>query len=619
MDPKKVLNRILIILSGIILFITITDCSKERSVQPILILTSHNNFGVYTSEILKAEGFNEFITDSLGSKLISNSFLAQFDKVILTEQVTDSRTWNMFRRYVRGGGNLIAFQPGQVPADLFGIEKIPGNINETYISIDTSSEEGKSLTSKRIQIHGIAERYAFKNAKTVAWFCGKSDSEHEFPAVVTSSCGKGQTAAFLYNLPRNIVYTRQGNPEFAGIEKDSIPGLRAMDLFTDGWVDTSNNVFNQADEQMILLSHCIERMSGNTKPLPRLWYFPDTLKCLVTLTNDGEFKGEKDFESQFRDVDSMGAKMSLYVLEAGKVTKQWTEKWIARDFEISGHPDDTREAAGPVWSKMEKVLSAKMKEISDLYGVPMSTVVNHWFVWCGNNESGDPEFSAQAEIEARHGLSMDVNYAHYDNNSGQGHFLGPLGSRQGNFTGSGLPMKFAGSSGKIIDIYQHLNNVYDQQYTENHDPEGFFNCFKGLMERSLNKEVYSFISIKSHNDEYYFSRAPLMKMLAYANSKGIPVWTASKLAEFVKMRDEARFTGISWSDNKLSFNLQSSLNHSGGLTIMVPLEYGDNRLTGIECNGEGIKYIKRSVKGYSYAFVTVKPGAEYSLIIDYTL
>jgi hypothetical protein len=110
-----------------------------------------------------------------------------------------------------------------------------------------------------------------------------------------------------------------------------------------------------------------------------------------------------------------------------------------------------------------------------------------------------------------------------------------------------------------------------------------------------------------------------MKMLTYANSKGIPVWTASKLAEFVKMRDEARFTGISWSDNKLSFNLQSSLNHSGGLTIMVPLEYGDNRLTGIECNGEEVKYIKRSVKGYGYAFVTVKPGAEYSLIIDYAL
>ena len=51
----------------------------------------------------------------------------------------------------------------------------------------------------------------------------------------------------------------------------------------------------------------------------------------------------------------------------------------------------------------------------------------------------------------------------------------------------------------------------------------------------------------------------------------------------------------------------------------IPLEYGDNRLTGIECNGKGITYIERSVKGYDYAFVTVKPGAEYSLIIDYEL
>lgn len=610
---------IIFLLSGIILFFPFTGCLNEKSGPPILLLTSHNNFGSYIGEILKAEGFNEFITDSTGSKKISKSYLAQFDIVILAEQVTYRQTWNLFRKYVRGGGNLIAFQPGQAPVDLIGIEKIAGFLENAYLSVDTSSREGRSLSGRKIQIHGISEKYALRKAKSVAWICAKTDSELRFPAVVTSSFGKGRTTAFLYDLPRNIVYTRQGNPEFAGIETDSIPGLRAMDLFTKGWVDTSNNVINQADEQMALLSHCIENMSINSKPLPRLWYFPDTLKCLVTLTNDGEFNDEKDFGSQFRDVDSMGAKMSLYILETDKVTKQWAEKWIARDFEISGHPDDTREATGPVWSNMDKVLSDKMKEISVLYGVPMSTVVNHWFVWCGNNESGNPEFSAQAEIEARHGLSMDVNYAHYDNNSGQGHFLGPQGSRQGNFTGSGLPMRFAGSSGKILDIYQHLTNVYDQQYNENNDPEGFFSCFKGLIDRSLNKEVYSYISIKSHNDEYYFSREPLMKMLVYSNSKGIPVWTVSKLAEFVKMRDEARFTGISWSDNKLSFTLSSSIKHNSGLTIMIPLDHLGKKLTGIECNSKVITYIERSVKGNRYAFVTVEPGEEYSLIIDYTL
>ena len=66
-----------------------------------------------------------------------------------------------------------------------------------------------------------------------------------------------------------------------------------MDMFTNGWVDTSKNRLNHADEQMRLLSHCIELLSSYRKPLPRLWYFPDTLNCLVTLTNDGEFRNEK--------------------------------------------------------------------------------------------------------------------------------------------------------------------------------------------------------------------------------------------------------------------------------------------------------------------------------------
>jgi len=614
---QKAFSAAIILFPCIILLLSVTGCSKDKTGQPILLLAGSKNFGAYTGEILKTEGFNEFITDSTESKKISRSFLAQFDLVILAEQTDDPQTWNILKKYVRGGGNLIAFHPDQKQADLFGIEMKSGKTVKTYLAIDTSSAEGKSLTGRRIQVHVTAERFSLNNGKAVAWFCNKTDSVFVFPAVVKNNYGQGHTTAFLYDLPRNIVYTRQGNPVLAGIEKDSIPGLRAMDLFTDGRVDTSNNVINQADEQMILLSHCIERMSSNAKPLPRLWYFPDTLKCLVTLTNDGEFNDENDFEPQFRDIDSMEAKMSLYVMEADKVSKQWVEKWTDRGFEISGHPDDTKEAKAPVWSTMYNAVTDKIKEIEDLYGLQMSTVVNHWFVWCGNNDSGDPEFSAQAEIEARNGLSMDVNYAHYDNNSGQGHFLGPLGSRQGNFTGSGLPMRFAGSTGKIIDIYQHLNNVYDQQYMENDDPEGFYSCFKGLMDRSLNNEVYSFISIKSHNDEYYFSHDPLMKMLAYARNNGIPVWTVSELADFTEMRDEARFSRISLKGNKMSFDLHSYLNQKSGLTVMIPFNYRENAIKSIECNGNEVAYAKRSVRGNDYAFLTVKPGTDYSFKVAF--
>jgi hypothetical protein len=357
---------------------------------------------------------------------------------------------------------------------------------------------------------------------------------------------------------------------------------------------------------------------GEKKPLPHFWYFPDTLKCLVTLTNDGEYKSEKDFESQFRDVDSMGAKMSLYIIGVDKVSREWVDKWTARGFEIAGHPDDTREAGNPTWIRMDSVINSRKKEIAATYSLPMRTNVNHWFVWCGTDSIGRQEFGAEAMLEEKNGIELDINFAHYDIKSNQGeHYLGPLGMNQGNFNGSGLVMKFADSKGKIINVYQQLNAVYDQEYTESHDPEGFYNCFKGLMDRSLNDEAYSFISVKSHNDEYYFSKSPLMKMLAYANQHKIPVWTEMKLLDFIKMRDEASFTALNWKGNKLTFNINSDSKNSTGLTFMVPVKFEDLKIMGIRIDGKDSGYIIRSVRGSQYAFATVESGISHSITVDY--
>ena len=78
-----------------------------------------------------------------------------------------------------------------------------------------------------------------------------------------------------------------------------------------------------------------------------------------------------DFESQFRDVDSLGAKMSLYILDINKVSKEWVDKWSARGFEIAGHPDDTKEAANPGWYNMNNAIVMKKNEIEGKYGLPM--------------------------------------------------------------------------------------------------------------------------------------------------------------------------------------------------------------------------------------------------------
>ena len=130
----------------------------------------------------------------------------------------------------------------------------------------------------------------------------------------------------------------------------------------------------------------------------------------------------------------MGAKMSLYIIGVDKVSRAWVEKWTARGFEIAGHPDDTKEAGNPTWNRMDSAISAGKKEIAASYGLPMRTNVNHWFVWCGKDADGKQEFAAEAKLEEKNGIEMDVNYAHYDMKSNQGeHFLGPLGTKPGKF------------------------------------------------------------------------------------------------------------------------------------------------------------------------------------------
>jgi hypothetical protein len=108
-----------------------------------------------------------------------------------------------------------------------------------------------------------------------------------------------------------------------------------------------------------------------------------------------------------------------------------------------------------------------------------------------------------------------------------------------------------------------------------------------------------------------------MNMLDYANSNGIPVWTERKLLDFLKMREEASLTITSWSHNKLSFDLKSSLAHSNDLTVMLPNDFGNKTIQGILKNNNEASFIVREVKGSAYAFLSVEPGTDYSIIVTY--
>jgi hypothetical protein len=269
---------------------------------------------------------------------------------------------------------------------------------------------------------------------------------------------------------------------------------------------------------------------------------------------------------------------------------------------------------------MDSVIKDLKLKLNDKYGISnIHTVVNHWFVWCGKDISGVRDFTAQAKLEVNNDIGMDINYAHYDNNSNHGHFLGAMGEGQGNFTGSGLVMKFVDEAGSLVNIYQHLNNVYDQQYMEHKDSIGFYNCFKGLMDRSLKDEVYSYISVKAHNNEYFFSKTPLMNMLDYSRDNNIPVWAPMKLLQFLRAKDEATFTNIKWDSNKqLSFRIKSALKHSNELACMIPYLFRERKITEVTIDGIKQPYSVKRVKGFDYAFATIRPGTAYKVTVNYS-
>ena len=116
------------------------------------------------------------------------------------------------------------------------------------------------------------------------------------PAVTLRSVGSngGQAAAFTYDLARSVVYTRQGNPAWAGQERDGVVGIRPDDLFYGAksgdvqpdWLDTSKIAIPQADEQQRLLVNLITQMERDKLPLPHFWYLPRGLKAAIVMSGD---------------------------------------------------------------------------------------------------------------------------------------------------------------------------------------------------------------------------------------------------------------------------------------------------------------------------------------------
>ena len=574
----------------------------------LLISAAANPFSRYPVEILRAQGFNAFTAMDVSE--VSASIMNDYDVIILGEiplsatAVTDLTAW------VNAGGTLIALRPDAQLTTLLGITATGGTLSEGYLAVNTGTDAGAGITGQTLQFHGTANLYTLNGAEAVATLYSNATAATAFPAVTRNLVGSngGQAIAFAYDLAKSVVLTRQGNPAWAGQNRDGQAGPeRSDDMFfgdasfdpqTD-WVNLDKVAIPQADEQQHLLSNLITLGSLHRKPLPRIWFLPKGLKAAVVMTGDdhanngttGRFNQYKTLSGANDNAagvaDWLAIRGSSYIYPNTPITPAQVLAFQNDGFEIGLHLNTgcsnwTESSLNSDWNTQWSQLTANFPGIDD-----QVTHRTHCIAWS--------DWATQPKVQAARGIRLDVNYYYWPD-------VWVL-DRPGMFTGSGMPMRFADLDGTLIDCYQvttqltdesgitystHINSLLDKAI----GPEGYYGVFCANMHTDANGG-------NSTNGSDAIINA--------AVTRSIPVVSAKQMLEWLDGRNNSAFGAVTWSGNELSFTI-SAASGSRNMRAMVPVVSESGALTSITYDGAPVATANETIKGVEYAFFDATLG-----------
>ncbi|MBP1752651.1 MAG: hypothetical protein H6Q57_1487, partial [Geobacteraceae bacterium] len=579
------------------------------SAEPVLVITTASNpFSSYYAEILRAEGMNAFAVSDISS--VSSSVLAAYDVAVLGEMALSDSQVTMLSDWVNGGGRLIAMRPDKKLAALLGLTDLGTTMSNAYLLVNTSSSPGTGIVNQTIQYHGTADRYSLNGASTIATLYSNASTATSNPAVTLRSVGSsgGQAAAFVYDLARSVVYTRQGNPAWAGQDRDGEAPIRSNDLFYGAasfdpqpdWVNLSKVAIPQADEQQRLLANLIIRMNSDKKPIPRFWYFPRGLKAVVVMTGDdhgsggtkGRFNGYISMSPPGCSVQNWECiRGTSYIFTDNPLSDSEASSYDNAGFEIALHLDTNCEDWTP--SGLVSYFTTWFNAWATEYPSLPSPVTNrnHCITWS--------DYVTEAQVELNHGVRLDTNYYYYPEEW--------VANRPGFFTGSGMPMRFATASGALIDVYQAATQMTDESR------QTYPYTIDTLLGRAIGPEGYygAFVA-NAHTDD---SDSEVSDAIVIsASARGIPVITARQMLEWLDGRNTSAIASVSMDSNFLSFSISASQGATG-LTAMVPMLDG-RTVTGITRNGSSIPFTTATVKGIQYARFLAETGTYQ---VNYTI
>lgn len=588
---------------------------------PILLITSSaNHFSEYYAEILRNEGFNAFTVADVST--LSNTVLEKYEIALLGEIPLTEVRERMLAEWVKSGGNLIAMRPHRQMILAFGPDFADSaadgqTLDGAYLAIDGKTQAGAGLVHESMQIHGPVDANLRCTGTMLAALYKDAKTATPFSAVCSAKAGRGNVVVFSYDLARSVVYTRQGNPEWSGHERDGISPIRSDDLFYGAsaadpkpdWVDADKIAIPQADEQQRLLANILTLTSADGMPLPRFWYLPFGYRSAIVMTGDDHglgrtvqrFDGYLEKSQPGCSVDNWECIRATSNVFVGSISAYKARGFVEKGFEIALHvytgckdwPTDVatpgpggsqilhvaRGAANALYDRQLDAFAAKYQGVPS----PVSSRID-CVTW------GD--YDTQPQVELAHGIRFDTNYYYWPEMW--------VRNRPGMFTGSGMPMRFAKLDGSMVDVYQAATQMTDES------KQVYPYTVDTLLKNATGKaEYYGVFTANMHNDRLQSPGADAI--VEAARSFHVPIVSAAQMLRWLDGRNASSFQNLTWQAGQLQFTTAVGTG-GNGIQVLLPVKCGAGELASLTLDGKNMKREMRVVNGLSYAAFAAATG-----------
>ena len=566
---------------------------------PVLVVTSSANpFTSYYAEILRAEGFDEFSTTDVTA--FTAASLTGRDVVVVAETGLNASQVTALSDFVTAGGTVIAMRPDAQLDGLLGITRGSGSQLDGYVAVNASDEAGAGISGQTMQFHGSASRFTPSGSTSVATLYSSATSATSFAAVTRRTVGTngGQAIAFGYDLARSVVLTRQGNPAWAGQERDGTSPIRSDDQFFGGtvadWVDLTKVAVPSADEQQRLFANLITTAERHRMPLPRFWYFPSGYKAVVIATGDDHGNGGTSgrFDQYLANspagcsvADWTCPRFTSYIYPSTPLTNAKAGGYDQQGFEVGLHVSTNCADYTP--DSLESNFASQLSTWQAKYTALQAPRTNrtHCIAW--SDWAGEPT------AEGNHAIRLDTNYYYWPGSW--------ITDRPGFFTGSGMPMRFAQPDGTILDVYQAATQMTDES------DQSYPATPAALLDGALGANgFYGAFTANVHTDSATTFQSD--QLLATAQSRNVPLITSRQILTWLDARNASAFKGLSWSGSTLTFSISIG-SGARNLTAMVPTKAaGGALLRSLTLGGSAVTYRTDTIKGIEYAIFPAAAG-----------